>query len=265
MANSSTFIEPSITFVGAGPGDPELISLKGIRALQRANVVLYDALVDESIRSFAPATAIQVYVGSPNGEIHFSQETVNQLMVDYAMNFGHVVRLKGGDLFVYGNVYEEMTFAESYSIPYAIVPGISSAMALPGLEGIPVTHPTFGKSLWVLSAIGSDGRLSDQIREAARSQATVVVMQGYAKRAEIFELFRQIGKGHLPAAAIQNGSLPNQKVVVGLVNTLDELIEEKGIDHTGPVLLIFGQVVRLHPDFQRIIRYFESPDVLDLH
>lgn len=265
LRSASSIINPSITLVGAGPGDPELISLKGIRALQKANVVLYDALVDESLLLYAPAEAIHVYVGSSNGESEFSQQTINKLMVDYAMNFGHVVRLKGGDLFVFGNGHEEMDFAEAYSIPIEIVPGISSAIAVPGLQGIPVTHPQFGKSVWILSAIGADGELSDQVWQAARTQATVVVLQGFHKLRELVMTFQEAGKGHLPAAAIQNGSLSQQKTAIGLVNTLEELVEEKGIDGKGPVLLVFGQVVRLHPEFQRIIRFFESPDMLDLH
>ena len=258
--NKRTYVEPYITLVGAGPGDPELISLKGIKALKNANVILYDALVDESLLVYAPASAIQVFVGSPVGDNSFSQATINQLMVDYAMNFGHVVRLKGGDLFIYGNGYEELEYAASYSIPTAVIPGISSAIAVPGLQGIPVTYEPFGKSLWILSALSATGEISEQVWEAARTQATVVIMQGYEKLAEIVTIFQQAGKGNLPAAAIQNGTFPNERVAVGLVNTLEELVDEKGIDHSGPVLLVFGQVVRLHADFQRIITYFESPD-----
>src|SRR5690606_31992222 len=134
------YIEPRITIVGAGPGDPDLISLKGVKALKSADVILYDALVDEALLAYAPQQAIKVFVGNHSGDENFSQDVVNQLMVDYALNFGHVVRLKGGDLFVFGRGYEELDYAASYNIETEIVPGISSAISVPGLQGIPVTH-----------------------------------------------------------------------------------------------------------------------------
>src|SRR5690606_15871182 len=125
------YVDPKITLVGAGPGDPDLISIKGIKALRTANVILYDALVDEHLLDYAPQESIKVYVGNPSGDENFSQDVVNQLMVDYAMNFGHVVRLKGGDLFVFGRGYEELDYAASYSIETSIIPGISSAISVP--------------------------------------------------------------------------------------------------------------------------------------
>ncbi|MGZ3946313.1 MAG: uroporphyrinogen-III C-methyltransferase, partial [Mucilaginibacter sp.] len=126
-ATDKVIKEPRITLVGAGPGDAELITLKGVKALQTADVVLYDALVNEELLDFAPPHAQKVYVGKRSGDHSFSQEAINKLMIDYALNYGHVVRLKGGDPFVFGRGYEELDHAASYSIPAQVIPGISSS------------------------------------------------------------------------------------------------------------------------------------------
>ncbi|WP_134088038.1 uroporphyrinogen-III C-methyltransferase [Olivibacter sp. XZL3] len=252
------YVEPKITLVGAGPGDPDLISVKGVKALQTADVVIYDALVDETLLNYAPKEATRVYVGNPSGDENFSQATVNRLMVDYALNFGHVVRLKGGDLFVFGRGYEEVEFAASYSVETEIIPGISSAISVPGLQGIPVTHKGNSESLWILSGTDSDGLLNSEIKEAADSKATVVVLLGFEQLNEIVSIYKKLGKGRLPAAVIQNGSMKNEKIAIGIVNTIEEVVEEQSIDNAGPVLLIFGQAVTLHKDFSRILNFLEQ-------
>lgn len=254
------YIEPKITIVGAGPGDPDLISIKGVKALRSADVILYDALVDERLLQYAKHESIKVYVGNPSGDENFSQDVVNQLMIDYALNFGHVVRLKGGDLFVFGRGYEEVDYAASYSIQATIVPGISSAISVPGLQGIPVTHHGVSESLWILSGTDADGELSKELIDAAQSKATVVILLGYEKIQDIVKIYQEAGKGRLPVAVIQNGSMANEKIALGLVNTIEEVAEEKQIDSSGPVLLIFGSAVALHNDFQHIRRFFEQPE-----
>lgn len=251
------YIDPRITLVGAGPGDPDLISLKGIKALKTANVVLYDALVDERLLGYAPSEAIKVYVGNPSGDENFSQNVVNQLMVDYALNFGHVVRLKGGDLFVFGRGYEELDYAASYSVETSVVPGISSAISVPGLRGIPVTHRGLSNSLWILTGSDEQGNLSTELEDAAQSQATVVVLLGFDRLNEIVALYQAAGKGRLPAAVIQNGAMASEKVAVGIVNTIVEVAEEQRIDNIGPVLLVFGNTVGLSRQFQDIRRFFQ--------
>ncbi|HLU51764.1 MAG TPA: SAM-dependent methyltransferase, partial [Flavobacteriaceae bacterium] len=144
-----------------------------------------------------------------------------------------------------------------------IVPGISSAISVPGLQGIPVTHRGVSESLWILSGTDSDGKLSDQLTVAAQSKATVVVLLGYEKLYDIVKIYQQAGKGRLPAAVIQNGSMANEKIALGLVNTIEEVAEEKQIDCSGPVLLIFGSAVALHHDFQHIRQFFEQPVYAD--
>jgi uroporphyrin-III C-methyltransferase len=251
----ATVKEPKITLVGAGPGDAELITIKGMKALQSADVVLYDALVNEDLLSFVPAHAHKVYVGKRSGEHSYSQEAVNKLLVDYAINYGHVVRLKGGDPFVFGRGYEEIDFAASYSIPTEVIPGISSSIGVPGLQQIPVTHRGMSESFWVITGTTTNGNVSADLYQAARSKATVVVLMGLHKLAEIAEIFKAEGKHRLPVALIQSGSTTNEKVVVGIVDTIAELAEENKIK--APAMMVFGEVVSLHPKFQPIREFYD--------
>jgi uroporphyrin-III C-methyltransferase len=247
--------EPRITLVGAGPGDAELITIKGIKALQTADVVLYDALVNEELLEFAPAHATKVYVGKRSGDHSFSQENINKLMIDYALNYGHVVRLKGGDPFVFGRGYEELDHAADYSIPAQVIPGISSSIGVPGLQGIPVTHRGLSESFWVVTGTTSDGKVSADLYQAAKTKATIVVLMGIHKLAEIAEIFKNEGKNRLPVAVIQSGSTTNEKVVIGVVDTIVEVAEENHI--TSPALIVFGEVVSLHPKFQPIREFYD--------
>ena len=246
--------EPRISLVGAGPGDAELITLKGIKALKAADVVLYDALVNEELLDFAPKHATKVYVGKRSGDHSFSQEAINKLMVDYALNYGHVVRLKGGDPFVFGRGYEELDHAASYSIAAEVIPGISSSVGVPGLQHIPVTHRGMSESFWVVTGTKADGRISSDLYEAARTRATVVVLMGLHKLAEIAGIFKKEGKQHMPVAVIQSGSTENEKVAIGIIDTIVEIVEEKKI--TSPALIVIGEVVSLHPQFQPIREFY---------
>lgn len=249
-------IEPKITLLGAGPGDPELLTLKGLKALQHADVVLYDALINEKLLSFAPASAIKIYVGKRSGEHTFEQDAINKLMVDYALNYGHVVRLKGGDPFVFGRGYEELDYADSYSVPVTVIPGISSSIGVPGLQQIPVTHRGMSESFWVITGTTSDGQLSGDIYEAANSKATVVILMGLKKLPQIVSIFEAAGKANLPAAVVQNGSSVDEKLVVGKVDTIVQLVKKEKIE--APALLIFGEVVSLHPSFKTSIKPYAS-------
>ena len=255
QTQTKTVKEPRITLVGAGPGDTDLITLKGIKALKTADVVLYDALVNEELLEFAPETATKVYVGKRSGDHSFSQDAINKLMIDYAINYGHVVRLKGGDPFVFGRGYEELDYAASYSIPATVIPGISSAISVPGLQHIPVTHRGLSESFWVVTGTNADGKISADLYEAARTNATVVVLMGIQKLAEITEIFKQESKHRLPVAVIQSGSTENEKVAIGTINTIVEIVEEKKI--TSPALIVIGEVVSLHADFQPIKEFYE--------
>ncbi|MDQ7949466.1 MAG: uroporphyrinogen-III C-methyltransferase [Pedobacter sp.] len=256
MNTDKLSIIPKITLLGAGPGDPDLLTLKGVKALQTADVVLYDALIDETLLDFAPSAAIKIYVGKRSGEHAFEQDAINRLMVDYALNYGHVVRLKGGDPFVFGRGYEELDFADSYSVPVTVIPGISSSIGVPGLQQIPVTHRGMSESFWVITGTTSGGQLSADIAQAATSNATVVILMGLKKLPEIVELFKAAGKADLPAAVVQNGSSANEKLIVGTVKNIVEQAQKEQVQ--APALLIFGEVVSLHPSFKSLIKPYAS-------
>ena len=247
--------EPRITLVGAGPGDAELITIKGVKALQTADVVLYDALVNEQLLEFAPKKATKVYVGKRSCDHSHSQEAINKLMVDYALNYCHVVRLKGCDPFVFGRGYEELDHAASYSIPAEVIPGISSSIGVPGLQHIPVTHRGLSESFWVVTGTTMDGEVSHDLYDAARTKATVVVLMGLRKLAEIVKIYQAAGKNRLPIAVIQSGSTKEEKLAIGVIDTIVELVEEKEIK--SPALIVIGEVVSLHPKFQHIREFYD--------
>jgi uroporphyrin-III C-methyltransferase len=247
--------EPRITLVGAGPGDADLITVKAIKALKTADVVLYDALVNEELLEYAPETSTKVYVGKRSGDHTFSQEAINNLMVDYAKNYGHVVRLKGGDPFVFGRGYEELTIATAYNIPASVIPGISSSIAVPELQNIPVTHRGLSESFWVVTGTTANGKISNDLIDASRSNATVVVLMGIHKLAEIAEIFKQQGKNKLPVAVIQSGSTADEKIAVATVDTIVNAVEENKI--SSPAIIVLGEVVSLHPKFQLIQEVYD--------
>lgn len=239
---------PHVTLVGAGPGDPDLITRKGIKALQQADAVLYDALVNPEILAEAPAGVPRIYVGKRAGQHSFKQEEINQLIVDHALAYGHVVRLKGGDSFVFGRGQEEVEFARERGIETTVVPGISSSIAVPSGQGIPLTRRGLNESFWVLTGTTRFGTLSDDVQLAARSSATAVILMGMNKIADIMEIFRREGKGNTPVAVIQNGSRPDERYGLGTVNTIESVVTEKGLG--APAIILVGEVVSLHPDLR---------------
>lgn len=230
-----------LTVIGAGPGDPELLTIKGLRALQTADVVLYDALVNPELLQHAPE-ALQLYVGKRRAHKAYSQSEINNMIVEFAQTHGHVVRLKGGDPFVFGRGYEEMEFAQAQGIDSEYIPGISSSIGVPGLAGIPVTHRNLSRSFWVVTATMSDGSLSPDIQLAAQSDATVVVLMGLSKLAEIVEIFKVNGNS-APVAVLQDGSLPTAKNIFGTVDSIVQLAENEKVG--SPAVIVLGEVVGL--------------------
>ncbi|MEC3879662.1 uroporphyrinogen-III C-methyltransferase [Parapedobacter sp. 10938] len=237
-----------ITLVGAGPGDTDLISLKGLKALATADVVLYDALVNEELLDYAPEHALRIFVGKRARHHTFSQLEINQMMVELAQTNGHVVRLKGGDPFVFGRGGEELDYAAQYNIPTAVVPGISSAVALAGLQGVPLTYRGISESFWVITGATTAGLVSKDIHVAARTDATVVVLMGLNKLPEIARIYQEAGRGGLPIAVIQNGSLPEEKTALA---TMDNIVDEAEAQQIGaPAVIIIGEVVAKHVHFR---------------
>ena len=250
MQQQNTHIEPRVTLVGAGPGDPDLITLKGIKAIKDADVILYDALVNEDLLEYAKPSCTKIYVGKRAERLSTSQDYINKLMVDYALTHGHVVRLKGGDPFVFGRGGEELDYIRQFNIPTAAVPGISSSVGLTGLQQIPLTYRGISESFWVITGSTSDGRLSDDLYKAVQTDATVVVLMGYSKLRQIIFLYQENGKGELPIALIQNGSLPNERIAVGTVNTILEEVHKNLLGV--PAIIILGEVVSKHRSFSKL-------------
>src|SRR5690554_2633396 len=230
-----------LTVVGAGPGDAELITLKAIKVLRSADVVLYDALVDTSLLEYAPR-AEHIFVGKRKGCYTYQQDQINELIVSRAATGGHVVRLKGGDPFVFGGGAEEMEYAASKGLKVAMVPGISSSVAVPASQHIPVTKRGASESFWVITGTTRDHNLSSDVALAAKSNATTVILMGMGKLAEIVKLFREEGKSELPIAIIQNGTCKNEKVGIGTIASIEEIVAKEQLGN--PAIIIIGEVVK---------------------
>ena len=243
-----------LTVVGAGPGDVELITLKAIKALQAANVVLYDALVDVALLEYAP-NAEHIFVGKRKGCYAFRQEQINDLIVDRAKTHGHVVRLKGGDPFVFGRGAEEMEYAASKGVKVAMVPGISSSVAVPASQNIPVTKRGAAESFWVITGTTKEHKLSADVALAAKSNATIVILMGMGKLAEIVELFKQEAKVDMPIAIIQNGTREDEKVGIGTIGTIEQIVEQHQLNN--PAIIVVGEVVKHRSAVLNYVRAFQ--------
>lgn len=239
--NMKNTTQPSVKIVGAGPGDAELLTIKAYKAIKMAKVILYDALIGKEILAYASPEAELVYVGKRAANHRYTQEEINQLLVNYAFNYGNVVRLKGGDPYIFGRGYEEYNHVSSFGIDVEVIPGISSAVAVPELSNIPLTQRGVSESFWVLTATTKEGRLANDLIQAAATNATVVVLMGIQKLPEIVNLYRQHGKGKLPVAIIQNGSLKSSKTVTGNVDTIEAIARENKIGTPG--IIVLGEVV----------------------
>lgn len=232
---------PRLTVVGAGPGDPELITVKAIKTLKSANVVLYDALIADELLSYCGVDCEKIYVGKRPGDSH-SQDAINFMIVEKAYMYGHVVRLKGGDPFIFGRGMEEIEYAKNFGLQTAYIPGISSSVAAAGYAGIPLTTRGVSESFWVITGTKTDGSLSEDLRVALQTNATIVVLMGMSKLSQISEICELWGKENLPVAIIQNGTTVNQKVGVGLAKNLKMIAEENELSN--PAVIVLGEVVK---------------------
>ena len=233
---------PKLTLVGAGPGDPGLITLKGVEALRMADVVLYDALANPTLLDHAPPLARKIFVGKRKGLHIATQEEINTMIPMLAFKYGHVVRLKGGDPFLLGRGGEEIEVAKAVGIETEYIPGVSSALAVPGLAGIPVTHRDISKSVWILSGTSASGSVTEDLRLAAKSSATVVILMGVATLPEIVRIYTVEGRTEIPVAIIQNGSIESQRSVIGRISNIIDLASKAQI--AAPAIIVIGEVVR---------------------
>ena len=233
-----------VVLVGAGPGDPDLITVKGARALAEAGVVVYDRLSAPSLLDLAPAEAERVYVGKEPGRQAMPQREIEALLVERARRGLTVVRLKGGDPFVFGRGGEEVATCAAAGVPCEVVPGITSAIAAPGVAGIPVTHRDLARSFAVVTASTAHGDPVPDIAAIANAVDTVVVLMAAGTLAETCAALIAAGRPKdEPAALVQWATTPDERTVLG---TLGDLPDRAARDHIGPpATLVVGAVAAL--------------------
>lgn len=234
-----------LSLVGAGPGDPDLITLKAIKAIRAADVILYDALVNESLLEYASPAAIRHFAGKRMGCHSLSQQEINVLILEYAGRYKRIVRLKGGDPFVFGRAQEEINAARSAGIDVEVIPGISSCIAGPASQMIPLTCRGINESFWVTTGTTKSGNISPDIYHAARSSATVIILMAMSRLEAIMDIFSSAGKPDTPVAIIQDATTSNEKIVIGNVRDIVFKAEYNGL--ANPAIIIVGEVVSLHP------------------
>jgi uroporphyrin-III C-methyltransferase len=233
---------PTLRIIGAGPGDPELFTIKGALALQQADVILYDALVNKALlENYAEPGCKLVYVGKRKAKKEFGQDEINKLIVFYCNRYKNVVRLKGGDPFVFGRGHEEMEYAVANGIHVEVIPGITSAVAAPSAAGIPLTKRGVNESFWVVTGTLASGDISNDIYHAARSSATVIILMGFTKLQKIVSVFSEIRGGKEPVALVSYATWEQQKIVTGTIDSIVNTVDESGI--LSPAVIVIGKVV----------------------
>jgi len=234
-----------VTLVGAGPGDPELLTLKALRALQDADVILHDRLVPDAVLELARRDATRICVGKAAGNVGTSQEEINSLLIEHAQQGKRVVRLKGGDPFVFGRGGEELQALAKAQINFSVIPGITAALGSAAYAGIPLTHRDYAHSVsFVTGHAQSDGQEPDW-RALAKHGTTAVFYMGLARLDHIVEKLLEHGApGTRPAGIIAQGTTADQRVITGTLSSIREV--SSGAKLESPALLVVGDVVALH-------------------
>ena len=232
-----------VSLVGAGPGDAGLLTLKGLQEIQQADIVLYDALVSEDILELVRRDADLVFVGKRAGGKSVAQEDINQLLIDYAKRGKRVVRLKGGDPFVFGRGGEELEALAEQQIPFSVVPGITAAVGATAYAGIPLTHRDYAQSAIFVTGHRKENASDIEWQTLARSNQTLVIYMGTLKAAEIAARLQQFGRApSTPVAVISQGTQQTQRTQTGVLANLTALAENAPT----PALIVIGEVVALH-------------------
>lgn len=238
-----------VYLVGAGPGDPELLTLRAVAALRKADAIIYDRLVHPDVLAHAAPHTRLIYAGKEGGGASVPQAEINELLVSQARLGRTVVRLKGGDPFVFGRGGEEALALEAAQIPYAVVPGISSGLAVPALAGIPVTHRALAASVTFATCTRADGGI-DWAHLAGGG--TLVLFMAGARLAEVSARLIAAGKpATTPAAVIEAGSLPQERVTVASLAELPAVVAATGLG--SPALLVIGEVVALRQQLTSLV------------
>lgn len=248
-----------ISLVGAGPGDPDLITLRGLKAIQSADVLLYDALVHPSLIAEAPSHALRIYVGKRAAKHFATQDEINSKLLDF-VKLGHVVRLKGGDPFVFGRGFEELIQAEEIGVPVEVIPGLSSSTAVSAWNSLPITLRGVSRSFHVVTAVGKNGKLSEDMAEAASLKGTVVVLMGLGKLEQIVQKYIELGRQDLGIAVIQDGTLSHQKAVYGQIKDILKKVRAEGI--ATPAIIYIGEVVNAFLNHSKTIKNAREKSVV---
>lgn len=234
-----------VYLVGAGPGDPELLTLRAVRLLGQTDVIVYDHLVSSEVLDFVAPTAQRIYAGKRRNEHTMRQEQINSLLVKLAREGKHVVRLKGGDPFVFGRGGEEMEVLASEGIDFEVVPGITAACGVASYAGIPLTHRDHAQACLFVTGHLKDGSANLDWAALVRPRQTVVIYMGLNALAEICRQLIQHGAPPTrPIAVVQHGTIATQKVLAGSLADLPDRVIQSGF--TSPCLIIVGDVVKLH-------------------
>lgn len=239
-----------VYIVGAGCGDYDLITLRGKSLIEQCDVIVYDSLIDSRLLDFVPDNAEKLCVGKRAGQHSESQENINQILVQKATEGKLVVRLKGGDPFVFGRGGEEVSALQEHNIEYGIVPGISSAIAVPELAGIPVTHRRISRSFHIITGHTAEDMLPDNMSAYAKLDGTLVFLMGLRNIGQISKSLIQNGKdGNTPAAVISNGAGAGQRVVRSTLNNIANDVEKQNL--SAPAIIVVGLVAGF--DFMQTI------------
>lgn len=236
-----------VYLVGAGPGDPELLTLRAVRLLKAADVVIYDHLVSSTVLDFMSPTAERIYAGKRRNEHTMRQENINALLVKLALEGKQVVRLKGGDPFIFGRGGEELQALARQGIAFEVVPGVTAASGVASYAGIPLTHRDYAQSCIFVTGHLKDGSADLDWPSLVKLHQTVVIYMGLSGLPAICHQMMAHGAvPELPIAVVQDGSLGSQKVVVGTLSNMAQRVAQA--DLLSPCLTIIGEVVRLHDE-----------------
>lgn len=238
----------TVHLVGAGSGDPELLTLKALRVMQRADIVLYDSLVSEDILDMCALTAEKIFVGKRRANHALPQEGINELLVKHALAGKTVVRLKGGDPFIFGRGGEELQEVVRHGIRFESIPGITAASAAASRAGIPLTHRDHAQAVKFVTACKKSGAANNDYDEHLDSKQTVVFYMGLHRLGELTKGLMAAGRdSETPFAVISHASLPTQQLLIG---TLGSIANQQAIAKLPtPALLIMGDVVTLYHEF----------------
>lgn len=248
QADSDKLSKGEVYLVGAGPGDPDLLTFRALRLMQLADVVLYDRLVSPQILDLVRREAEQIYVGKKRAYHAVRQEEINQLLVDLAKQGKRVLRLKGGDPFIFGRGGEEISGLADEGISFQVVPGVTAAAGCASYAGIPLTHRDYAQSVMFVTGQLKDGSVDLQWQALAQPRQTVVVYMGLAGMEIICNKLIEHGvSADMPAALVQQGTTVSQRVFTGNLSNLSQLVSEHEVH--APTLLIIGEVVQLHERF----------------